>query len=128
YDLSPANESILNPIGFGIHHSGLEIGGEEYSFASGAGIFQDTPKQAAGAKYSHSLNMGTFEGSAADIRAAVSDLRDDFGPNSYNILTKNCNHFSDALCLRLLNVNAPGYVNRAAYFGSFFSCLIPDEV
>ncbi|GMI03702.1 hypothetical protein TrVE_jg3585 [Triparma verrucosa] len=128
YDLSPANESILNPIGFGIHHSGLEINGEEYSFASGAGIFTDTPKQAGGAKYSHSLRMGTFEGSAADIRAAISDLRDSFGPNSYNVLAKNCNHFSDALCQRLLNVSVPGYVNRAAYFGSFFSCLVPDEV
>lgn len=34
YDLSPANE-FLYTIGMGLHHSGVEISGREYSFASG---------------------------------------------------------------------------------------------
>ena len=45
YDLSPANESCLYSLGLGVHHSGVEILGQEYSFASGAGIFDSTPKQ-----------------------------------------------------------------------------------
>lgn len=34
YDLAPANE-FLYPVGFGFHHSGIEVLGSEYSFASG---------------------------------------------------------------------------------------------
>ena len=47
YDLSPAND-YLYPIGFGLHHSGVEILGVEYSFASGGGIFESRPKVAPG--------------------------------------------------------------------------------
>ena len=47
YDLSPAND-YLYPIGFGLHHSGVEILGVEYSFASGGGIFESSPKVAPG--------------------------------------------------------------------------------
>ena len=32
----------------GLHHSGVEILGKEYSFASGGGIFDSSPKEAAG--------------------------------------------------------------------------------
>ena len=46
YDLSPANDALW-AVGFGLHHSGVEILGTEYSFASGGGIFENTPKQAA---------------------------------------------------------------------------------
>jgi hypothetical protein len=35
-------------IGLGFFHSGVEVGGEEFSFASGAGIFSSTPKEASG--------------------------------------------------------------------------------
>ena len=50
YDLSPAND-FLYPIGFGLHHSGVEILGKEYTFASGAGIFDHNPREAPGAKF-----------------------------------------------------------------------------
>jgi hypothetical protein len=50
YDLSPAND-YLHPIGFGLHHSGVEILGTEYTFASGAGIFNHSPQDAPGAKF-----------------------------------------------------------------------------
>jgi hypothetical protein len=128
YDLSPANEPLLNHIGFGIHHTGVEISGTEYSFAGGAGIFEDTPKEAGGAVFSHSVALGNFEGSSSDIKVAISDLRSDFGPDAYNILTRNCNHFANALSLRLLSTGVPGYVNRAANFGACFECLIPEHV
>ena len=104
-----------------------EVAGEEYSFASGAGVFTDTPKSAGGATFSHSIKMGNYEGSAADIRAAVADLRDEFGPDKYNVLLKNCNHFSDAFCQRLIGARIPAYVNRMANIGSCFSCLLPKE-
>ena len=35
-------------MGMGAYHSGVEIGGKEYTFAGGAGIFDHAPRQAPG--------------------------------------------------------------------------------
>jgi len=84
YDLSPIND-YLYAIGMGIHHSGVEILGREYSFASGGGIFDSSPKDAPGAKFRESIELGTFEGGSAELNSAISDLREDFGPDRYNL-------------------------------------------
>ena len=43
------------------------------------------------------------------------------------MILNNCNHFSNELVRRLFanKKQLPGYINRAAYIGSFLSCLIP---
>lgn len=43
------------------------------------------------------------------------------------MLTQNCNHFSNELIKRLFagRQSIPGYVNRAAWFGSWFAPLVP---
>ncbi|RQM14848.1 hypothetical protein KXD40_005808 [Peronospora effusa] len=47
YDLIEANNYIA-PLGLGIFHSGVEIAGEEFSYASGAGVFSSSPKRVTG--------------------------------------------------------------------------------
>ncbi len=42
----------------GLHHSGVEVLGREYSFASGGGIFDSTPKDAPGASVSNDFLGG----------------------------------------------------------------------
>jgi hypothetical protein len=71
--------------------------------------------------------MGVVE-SQAVVDDAVSTLRPDFGPNAYNLLTKNCNTFSDEFCLAILSKHIPAWVNRLAYMGSWFSCLVPPQM
>ena len=97
YDLAPAND-FLYPVGCGFHHSGVEILGSEYSFASGAGVFDSTPKHAPGARFREQIEMGAFDGGQAELKLAISELRDEFPPDEYNLIRKNCNHFSAALC------------------------------
>ena len=46
--------------------------GSEYSFASGGGIFESTPKEAPGAKFRESLEVGSFEGGSVELRKAIS--------------------------------------------------------
>eukprot|EP00980_Cylindrotheca_fusiformis_P030047 scaffold24257_cov113-Cylindrotheca_fusiformis.AAC.3 len=119
----------LVPIGFGLHHSGLEINGVEYSFGSGGGIFEGPPKQAAGAKFRFQLEMGTFEGGSKELNRAIDDLRSGgFGSSEYNLVKRNCNHFCDALVFRLLKTRLPGYVNRWADLGNCCSCLLPKQM
>jgi len=126
YDLSPAND-CLHPVGFGVYHSGVEILGTEYSFASGSGIFEYSPKEAPPAKFRESIELGAYEGGSGELRSVISDLRRDFGPYEYNVVTKNCNSFSNALVWSLLGRQIPSYVNRLADIGSFFSCLLPKK-
>lgn len=127
YDLSPANDYLYN-VGLGVHHSGVEILGLEYSFASGAGIFTSAPKEVPGARYRETIRMGTFEGGAPEVRMVVAELRSFFAPESYNLILKNCNHFAESFCKELLGKSIPGYVNRLADLGGCVKCLIPRQM
>jgi len=102
--------------------------GTEYSFASGGGIFESSPKEAPGAIFRVALELGAFDGGQAELQKAISELRDDFGPDDYNLIRKNCNHFANALSYRLLQRGIPAYVNRLADIGFCCSCLLPRSL
>mmetsp|Transcript_13615 Transcript_13615/g.17738 ORF Transcript_13615/g.17738 Transcript_13615/m.17738 type:complete len:239 (+) Transcript_13615:136-852(+) len=126
YDLAPANE-YLYPLGLGVHHSGVEIMGTEYSFASGAGIFDCPPKVAPGARFREQIEMGSYNGGQVELRRALDELRSSFGPDDYNLIRKNCNAFAYALCWKLLRKAIPGHVNRLSDIGICCSCLLPKK-
>jgi len=128
YDLSPVNEFIY-PVGLGVFHTGVQIGATEYTFAGGAGIFDHTPLEPGdNVVFRESIELGSFEGGQQVLKQAVSELGPLFSPDSYNILIKNCNHFSSALCEKLLKKNIPGHINRLADFGGFFASCIPKSL
>ena len=125
YDLHPQNES-LHGLGFGIYHSGVEISGREYSFANGTGIFEIHPRTAPGANFREQLEIGHFEGGKDELNRVLDFLRDEFGPDDYDGFRRNCNHFSNALCWRLLHTKIPPYINRAAeLLVCCCGCLLP---
>jgi deubiquitinase DESI2 len=126
YDLSPANDCLYT-VGMGFHHSGVEVLGTEYSFASNAGIFESSPKEAPGAKFREQIFMGVLEGGQMELKKAIDDLRVDFGPNDYNIVRKNCNHFANHLVYKLVGKPAPAYINRMADLGACCACLLPKQ-
>lgn len=81
-----------------------------------------------GAKFRESIELGSFDGGSSELQSAISDLRDEFGPDRYNLIRRNCNHFANALVWRLLNRSIPGHVNRLADFGVCFSCILPKKL
>lgn len=93
-----------------------------------AGIFDATPKEAPGAKFREQILMGVLDGGQAEIKKALDELKDSFGPNDYNIIRKNCNHFASAFCRKLVGVPVPGYVNRIADVGACCACLLPRQM
>ncbi len=93
-----------------------------------SGIFRHEPQDAPGAKFRCSVSMGKLEGGTRAIDDAVYQLREEFGPNDYNILSRNCNHFSNAFCMALIDQPTPAWVNRVANIGSYFSCLFPPQM
>jgi len=64
-----------------------------------------------------------------DIWPIILRLKHKYRAYKYNMLTMNCNHFSDEL-LRILfssRRSLPNWCNRAAYLGSFFRCIVPRK-
>eukprot|EP00638_Chattonella_subsalsa_P007062 CAMPEP_0117771384 /NCGR_PEP_ID=MMETSP0947-20121206/24427_1 /TAXON_ID=44440 /ORGANISM="Chattonella subsalsa, Strain CCMP2191" /LENGTH=178 /DNA_ID=CAMNT_0005596723 /DNA_START=6 /DNA_END=542 /DNA_ORIENTATION=+ len=118
YNLHQAN-GWLSYVGLGFYHTGVEIAGKEYSFCK-EGIYVGRPRHAPGATFKESISMGYHEGSANEVGAIVRMLREEFPPGSYNVVSKNCNNFSDAFCQEVVGRSIPSWVNRTAGFGSIF--------
>lgn len=127
YDLHENNDLLL-PCGLGLFHSGVHIGADEWTFASGGGVFSMEPKNVPNARFRETVDLGVFEGGQRDIDRVLDELRPVFKGEDYHIVNRNCNHFADAFVQKLLGREIPGYVNRLAYIGSFFSCLLPLQV
>jgi hypothetical protein len=98
------------------------------SSASSSGIFSHEPKAAPGAVFRESINMGVYKGTSKDLETIIQSLKPHFQGDSYHLLNKNCNSFANEFCTRVVGKGIPGYVNRMANIGSYFSCLLPPQV
>ena len=125
YDLNDANEYLIH-VGLGFYHSGVEIHGVEYTFSNG-GVQRHAPR-AAQAPFRVPVRMGTIKMSSTDVDRVVSDLSStSFRPGTYDLRSKNCNHFAEALCVALLQESPPGWINRVACIGNYCDCLFPKS-
>mmetsp|Transcript_5932 Transcript_5932/g.9103 ORF Transcript_5932/g.9103 Transcript_5932/m.9103 type:complete len:227 (-) Transcript_5932:270-950(-) len=130
YDLAKINEYSYW-LSLGVFHSGVEILGREWSFGgheySFTGVFDVPPKKAPAAVFRESLHMGDLDMQPREIESVLDNMKSEYTGNSYNLVSRNCNHFSDDLVQRLLGKNIPGYINRLANWGLFFNCVLPEN-
>jgi PPPDE putative peptidase domain len=63
----------------------------------------------------------------AEIEEVIREASHRFQGTSYNLLTKNCNHFTSYLCQKLTGKPAPAWLNRAASIGVALPCVVPRE-
>jgi PPPDE putative peptidase domain len=129
--LIPSINSWIGVGGLGVFHSGVEIGGVEYCFGghedSSTGVFQIEPRTAPDARFRQAIHIGECSLDWRGLRRVLDSYSDGWSGNSYNLLTRNCNHYSDALCFELTGARIPGWVNRLAFIGSKFSAFLPAE-
>ena len=102
--------------------------GKEYTFGSQGGIFSHSPKAVPSAKFRESIFMGDFKGTSRELDRIIDELRTYFTGDNYDVLQNNCNSFSEALVQQLCHRSIPGYINRLAGIGSYFSCLLPPSL
>ena len=108
-------EFILDVPIQGAYHTGVEIAGREYSFSM-EGISAGLPKRCpAGVTYHSQIEMGR---TSKNVHSTITSLRSRFPRGSYDILTKNCNVFSEALCKELVGKSIPSWINRLARTGN----------
>eukprot|EP00758_Cryptobia_borreli_P013355 Tbor_TRINITY_DN5825_c2_g3::TRINITY_DN5825_c2_g3_i1::g.6679::m.6679 len=132
-------KDVLDIIGMGIYHSGLEVFGQEISFGgdptgknhpSTPGIFFVDPKSAC-SHFKEQIVLGNVTESVINERR-LDEILTALAPNwraaSYNLLSHNCNSFTYALAEAIdpsLIYSFPKYVNRLANTGT---AVIPPSL
>ncbi|XP_047945087.1 deSI-like protein At4g17486 isoform X2 [Salvia hispanica] len=128
YDLTPIN-GYAYWLGLGIYHSGVEVHGVEYAFGahehSTTGIFEVEPKHCPGFTFRKSILIARSDLGPKEVRALMENLAREYPGNAYNLISKNCNHFCNDVCLRLTGKQIPRWVNRLARLGLFCNCVLP---
>lgn len=92
-----------------IWHTSVVVYGKEWYFDGGVGIVAESHPGMTrfGTPYRQEV-LGQTTKSETDFSSWVQQqLRTNFGPNDYNLLNNNCNHFTDAAVLYLLGRHTP---------------------
>ncbi|XP_057799620.1 deSI-like protein At4g17486 isoform X1 [Salvia miltiorrhiza] len=130
YDLTPAN-NYLYWFGLGFYHSGIEVHGLEYAFGADVepttGVFEVEPRNCPGYVFRRSILLGSTDMSRSEICSFMDLISDQYQGNTYNLIYKNCNHFTDEVCHCLTGKRIPGWVNRLARIGSFIESVLPES-
>ncbi|MCO5578739.1 hypothetical protein L7F22_032584 [Adiantum nelumboides] len=116
------NRLLRNGMGLGgIFHSAVEVfDNEEWSFGYcelGSGVFSCPSKTNPMYSYRESISLGKTWLSRPKVKQILLELGREWPGYSYDLLSRNCNHFCDALCERLGVQKFPAWVNRFANAG-----------
>jgi hypothetical protein len=129
--------------GCGLFHTGCEIRpvnsseassyeapGVEYAFGPsnqpGTGVWEQIPKQLPSDreetglfnKYKQELPLGVFRMKPQKLKKAISFLKREWHGQQYDPLTRNCNHFTNAVCLLFVGKEIPKWINKLAGVGN----------
>ncbi|CAG9977659.1 unnamed protein product [Clonostachys byssicola] len=135
YDLLPPGRlsSILWTVGAGLLHSAVVINGKEYAYGGHdhknlTGVYWTRPKtEPPGGTFRCEILHGFTLASDEEIENVIREASEEFQGTAYNLLTRNCNHFTSYLCQKLTGTPGPAWLNRAAAIGVAFPCVVPQE-
>ncbi|XP_038877442.1 deSI-like protein At4g17486 [Benincasa hispida] len=116
------NKIFKDGIGLGgIFHSAVQVyGDDEWSFGfceQGTGVFSCPSGQNPMYTYRESINLGRTNCSIFKVNQILRELSREWPGSSYDLLSRNCNHFCDQFCEMLNVTKLPGWVNRFANAG-----------
>ncbi|MQL90088.1 hypothetical protein Taro_022670 [Colocasia esculenta] len=100
------NKIFKDRIGLGgIFHSAIQVyGDEEWSFGfcdHGSGVFSCPPGKNPMYTYRECIVLGETNCSIFKVNQILRELSREWPGSSYDLLSKNCNHFCDVFCERL---------------------------
>lgn len=103
------------------------VHGLEYGFGAHdlplSGVFEVEPRNCPGFIYRCSIFLGYTKMLRSEFRAFMENIVSEYHGDTYHLIFKNCNHFTDDICSRLTGKRIPGWVNRLAHLGTFpFLC------
>lgn len=99
------------------------VHGVEYAFGahdfSTSGVFEIDPRQCPGFRFRKSIFIGTTSLDPFQVREFMERQSVNYNGNTYHLIIKNCNHFSDDMCYKLTGNQIPKWVNRLARIGKY---------
>jgi hypothetical protein len=125
--------TLLWTFGTSLLHSGVVISGKEYAFGGHdqrgmTGVYWTKPKsEPPGGTYKCEVLQGFTLAPQDEIDRIIKEASEEFQGTAYNLLNKNCNHFTAYLCEKLTGRPGPGWLNRAASIGVALPCVVPKE-
>ncbi|CAK9066699.1 unnamed protein product [Durusdinium trenchii] len=104
---------------YGAFHSGVEVYGMEWSFGMtldswSTGVAANVPGHHPDHTFRETLSMGCTNLSQGQVAEVLKDMTAEWKGRTYDVLTRNCHHFSDELCRRLGVAPLPPWVNQLA--------------
>ncbi|CAI5463899.1 unnamed protein product [Closterium sp. Yama58-4] len=106
--------------------------GVEYAFGAHdqpcSGVFELVPRTAPGFLFRTAIPVGTTTLSPLQVRSIVQQLACSYTGISYQIISRNCNHFTSDLCRLLVDQAPPPWINRLARTALLCNCILPDGV
>lgn len=124
---------MLWAFGASLLHSGVVVNGKEYAYGGHdhpnlTGVYWTKPKtEPPGGSFKCEILHGFTLATDEEIEAAIRSTSEEFQGRSYNLLSRNCNHFTSHLCKKLTGTPSPGWLNRAAAIGVAVPCVVPRE-
>lgn len=113
------SSNFLNKIGIQIFHTAIEFEGIEYAFgflnSEECGIYEIKPMTFDDGTYVESIIIGYCE--IKTFYSLLDKIKKEYFGNTYNILTKNCNHFTNDISQRLFNKEIPKKFRLGLKFG-----------
>lgn len=113
YDLSQGMARQLSPAILGkqidaIWHTSVQVFDREYYF--GGGICSDPPGMSPYGTPHSVEHMGQTAKTSHQFLNFLSQISPSFSMQSYHLLDNNCNNFSDAVCIFLLDKHIPQHI------------------
>jgi len=111
---------------YGAFHSGIEVFNSEWSFGmtfekESTGVIENDPRAHPDHTYKETICVGYTRYSRVEVLAIVDHMMIDWPGCTYHFLTRNCHHFSEELCGRLLKTTElclPSWLNELALTGA----------
>mmetsp|Transcript_49726 Transcript_49726/g.144274 ORF Transcript_49726/g.144274 Transcript_49726/m.144274 type:complete len:244 (-) Transcript_49726:72-803(-) len=113
--------TLLRAVGTGAFHTGVEVYGKEWSFGftndGSSGIFSCPPRCCKTHAYRESVAMGETDFSQLDVEALLLELAGHWRGGHYDVLRRNCTHFSEEFLRKLGLGPVPTWVGNIALAG-----------
>mmetsp|Transcript_104571 Transcript_104571/g.295888 ORF Transcript_104571/g.295888 Transcript_104571/m.295888 type:complete len:360 (-) Transcript_104571:86-1165(-) len=124
YKLSISGMDVLDAIGAGIlgtYHTGLVVAGDEWSYGGHnyegkSGVYKIAPEMNSEYIFYQRIVMGQVVGTPQSMLDSIRRFATTpkwAGP-CYDLLERNCNHFTSDLCWQLLKKRPPEWINSTA--------------
>eukprot|EP01059_Diplonema_ambulator_P001044 TRINITY_DN10803_c0_g1_i1.p1 TRINITY_DN10803_c0_g1~~TRINITY_DN10803_c0_g1_i1.p1 ORF type:complete len:324 (+),score=39.93 TRINITY_DN10803_c0_g1_i1:67-1038(+) len=116
YDISNGMARVMGPM-FGVNieaiwHTSVVAFGYEYFFAGGGGILREDPGTTPFGRPVEKRSLGRTRKTRVEFEDWNRSQGEEFGPDAYNLIEKNCNHYTDKALKYLVDQGVPDTVSN----------------